>query len=53
MRLSRSRWIGVLALALMGSAAAAASAADGTNFRVGAADKNITPPPGIPMWGFV
>ncbi len=52
MRLSGSRWIGVLAVALMGCAAVAESDADGTEFRVGAADKDITPPPGIPMWGY-
>jgi neutral ceramidase len=29
-----------------------ASAADSTDFRVGAADRDITPPVGIPMWGY-
>ena len=29
-----------------------ARAADSTDFRVGAADKDITPPVGIPMWGY-
>jgi neutral ceramidase len=29
-----------------------AQAADGTEFRVGAADRDITPPAGIPMWGY-
>src|SRR5271157_1158241 len=52
MRLTRSRWIGVLTVALVGYSAVAASTADGTDFRVGAADKDITPPPGIPMWGY-
>ena len=52
MRLTRSRWIGVLTVALVGYPAVAASTADGTDFRVGAADKDITPPPGIPMWGY-
>ena len=52
MRLTRSIWIGVLTVALMGYPAVAASTADGTDFRVGAADKDITPPPGIPMWGY-
>jgi hypothetical protein len=33
-------------------AAGQAGAADGAGFRVGAADKDITPPPGIPMWGY-
>ena len=27
-------------------------AGEGTAFRVGAAEKDITPPPGIPMWGY-
>ena len=29
-----------------------ASAFGGTDFQVGAADKDITPPAGIPMWGY-
>jgi neutral ceramidase len=29
-----------------------ARAADSTDFRVGAADKDITPPAGVPMWGY-
>ena len=29
-----------------------ASTAGTTDFQVGAADKDITPPPGIPMWGY-
>ena len=33
-------------------ALAEARAADSTDFRVGAADKDITPPVGIPMWGY-
>ncbi len=52
MRLTRSRWIGVLTVALLGYSAVAASTAEGTDFRVGSADKDITPPPGIPMWGY-
>jgi neutral ceramidase len=52
MRLTRSRWIGVLTMALVGYPAVAASTIDGTDFRVGSADKDITPPPGIPMWGY-
>jgi hypothetical protein len=32
--------------------AALASAADGTDFRVGAGEADITPPPGMPMWGY-
>jgi hypothetical protein len=30
----------------------ALGAPEATSFRVGAADKDITPPPGIPMWGY-
>ena len=29
-----------------------ARSADTTEFRVGAADKDVTPPVGIPMWGY-
>ncbi len=36
--------------ALFSIAASSGSAA--TDFQVGAADKDITPPPGIPMWGY-
>jgi neutral ceramidase len=42
----------VLALAMAGFLAFEASASDGTAFRAGAADKDITPPVGIPMWGY-
>jgi hypothetical protein len=28
------------------------SASGGTDFQAGAADKDITPPPGVPMWGY-
>ena len=52
----RSNGIGMLAaalvLAMAGQPSASARAADGNEFRVGAADKDITPPPGIPMWGY-
>ena len=41
-----------LIVALLGMLAGRVSAADGTDFRVGAADKDITPPVGIPMWGY-
>jgi hypothetical protein len=30
----------------------ARASADGTEFRAGAAEADITPPPGIPMWGY-
>jgi len=41
-----------LAAALAVPAAIEASTAGSTDFRAGAADKDITPPPGIPMWGY-
>jgi neutral ceramidase len=51
---TRSRWIAVLAAALLlaGYSAVVTGASAGTEFRVGAAEKDITPPPGIPMWGY-
>jgi neutral ceramidase len=49
---ARSRWTCLLVAALLGHAAPRASASDVANFRVGAADKDITPPLGIPMWGY-
>src|SRR5258708_3686048 len=54
MVLTRSNWICVLAVAvtMAGHPAVASSIADVADFRVGAADKDITPPPGIPMWGY-
>jgi len=52
MRLTRSRWIGVLTVALAAYPAVAASTADGSDYRDWAADKDITPPPGVPMWGY-
>jgi len=42
----------LLVAAMAGLAAARAGAADIRDFRVGAADKDITPPVGIPMWGY-
>ena len=45
----RLRWTCALLAAL---ALGEARAADSTDFRVGAADKDITPPVGIPMWGY-
>ena len=38
-RTGRSVWLG-------------ARAADGPDFQVGTADRDITPPTGIPMWGY-
>ncbi len=46
------KWTCVLVTAIVGLAACQTRAADSTDFRVGAADKDITPPPGIPMWGY-
>jgi neutral ceramidase len=53
MRSTRSNWIGVMAvLVLAGCPAVTSAAADSTAFRVGAAAADITPPAGIPMWGY-
>ncbi len=52
---TRSKWIGVLAvmaMALAGPTGVVRCATDGAAFQVGAADRDITPPPGIPMWGY-
>jgi neutral ceramidase len=47
------RWTFALTVAVLaGLPVVAASAGDGTEFRAGAADKDITPPTGIPMWGY-
>ena len=42
----------LLAMLLAGSVAPTARAEDGNVFRVGAGEKDITPPAGIPMWGY-
>jgi hypothetical protein len=42
----------VLVAAVSVPLVAHADAGDGTAFQAGAADKDITPPPGIPMWGY-
>ena len=51
---SELRWICTITLVtvLTGSPAVALGTADGGEFRAGAADKDITPPEGIPMWGY-
>src|SRR5262249_1901228 len=54
---TRSRVIGMLAaiamvMMLVARPGGALGAPEATGFRVGAADKDITPPPGIPMWGY-
>jgi neutral ceramidase len=46
------RWICLVFAAVGVGANVDAHAADTTEFRVGAADKDITPPVGIPMWGY-
>ncbi len=48
----RINWIGVLATLLVGWVVLQANASDSTDFRAGAAEKDITPPAGIPMWGY-
>jgi hypothetical protein len=42
----------ILALALAWPLSSAARASEGTDFQAGAASKDITPPLGIPMWGY-
>lgn len=42
----------LLALFLAGSAAQTAAGADEVVFRAGAGEKDITPPAGVPMWGY-
>ena len=42
----------LLAVTVAGPVAPAARAADGVAFRVGAGEKDITPPDGVPMWGY-
>jgi hypothetical protein len=45
----RLGWACVLVVALT---ALEARAADGTGFQIGASDQDITPPEGVPMWGY-
>jgi neutral ceramidase len=52
MMLKRLRQSCVLAVAMAGLVAFEVNASDSTDFRAGAADKDITPPVGIPMWGY-
>ena len=44
--------ISLLAFLLAGSVAPTAHAQEGNVFRVGAGEKDITPPAGVPMWGY-
>jgi len=48
----RLTWTCVLVGAMAGVASVEVGAADGTEFRAGAGEKDITPPVGIPMWGY-
>jgi neutral ceramidase len=49
---TRTRWPFAVATLLWGLLAVEASASDSTGFRAGAAVQEITPPVGIPMWGY-
>jgi hypothetical protein len=51
MTMRRLRWTCVLA-AVAGLTDVGAGAADRTDFRVGAGEREITPPAGMPMWGY-
>jgi neutral ceramidase len=44
--------IGLMAMLLAGSVGLPARADDGNAFRIGVGEKDITPPAGIPMWGY-
>jgi neutral ceramidase len=46
------KWTCLLVAALLGASTAGARAADTADFRVGAADTDITPRFGVPMWGY-
>jgi hypothetical protein len=52
MRSTPSTGICILAVALAGHLAAGRTTAETAGFRVGSARRDITPPPGIPMWGY-
>jgi neutral ceramidase len=52
MTMRELKWTCALVTAMAGFAAGQTQAADSSDFRVGAADKDITPPPGVPMWGY-
>ena len=52
MTMRELKWTCALVTAMAGLGAGQTRAADTSDFRVGAADKDITPPPGIPMWGY-
>lgn len=50
MTVIRARWIGIVAA--IACLSTASHAAEPNAFRAGAGDKDITPPAGIPMWGY-
>ncbi|HEX3451520.1 MAG TPA: hypothetical protein VHS97_24925, partial [Isosphaeraceae bacterium] len=52
MRIKQLKWICAVLAALGVGTKIDAHAQDTTEFRVGAADTDITPPQGIPMWGY-
>jgi neutral ceramidase len=52
MTMRQLKWTCALVTAMAGFAGGQTQAADSSDFRVGAADKDITPPPGVPMWGY-
>ena len=52
MRIKQLKWICAVLAALGVGTNIDAHAQDTTEFRVGAADTDITPPQGIPMWGY-
>jgi hypothetical protein len=47
-----TRGVACVFIVLVVVAHAGRAAAESTHFMVGAADRDITPPPGIPMWGY-
>lgn len=52
MTMRRFGWACWLAMALSGVSTVRGAESDSTAFRVGAGDKDITPPAGVPMWGY-
>jgi neutral ceramidase len=52
MTMRSGKWTCFLVAALLGPSTSGARAADTADFRVGAADTDITPRSGVPMWGY-
>jgi hypothetical protein len=52
MMMRSCKWAGVLVAVLAALWVRDACAADSSDFRAGAAERDITPPVGIPMWGY-